>query len=156
MSEEIATQDGDAVAEGKTFTQEQVNALLAEQKRKIADRFADYDVVREKAAKFDELEQASKSEVQKALERATALEAELNAYKQREQVAQWAREIVQGSDIPADVLRGSTREELEQHFEQLKSLAPKPKRTPAPAGRVTGEQGSRAVAALRQLGLGSN
>lgn len=141
---------------GKTFTQEQVNALLAEQKRKVGEKFADYDDLKSKAAKLAEIEQASKSELEKAQERAAQIEAELNSYRQKEQVSAWASEIVKDSDIPASVLRGSTREELEQHFEQLKSIAPKPKRTSAPSGHVAGEQGSRAVAALRSLGLGTD
>lgn len=139
----------------KTFTQEQVNALLADQKRKVSEKFADYDDVKARAAKLDELEQASKSELQKALDEAAALKTELERHKSKEQVAQWAAEIVKGSDIPATVLRGTTREELEQHFEELKNLAPKPKRTSAPSGQATSEQGSRAVAALRSLGFGS-
>jgi phage terminase Nu1 subunit (DNA packaging protein) len=144
--------------EVKTFTQEQVNALVAEAKRKEREKIpTDYDDLKAKASKFDDLEQASKTELQKALDKAAALETELTGYKTKEQVAGWAAEIVKDSDIPASVLRGSTREELEQHFEQLKSLAPKPKRTSAPAGHATGDgQGSRSVAALRQLGFGSD
>lgn len=142
--------------ETKSFTQEQVNALLAETKRKEREKFADYDDVKAKAAQLDQIEQASKTETQKALDRAAELEKELSTYKTKEQVAAWAAEITKDSEIPASVLRGSTREELEQHFEQLKSLAPKPKRTSAPTGQPTGEPGSRSVAALRQLGFGSD
>lgn len=141
----------------KTFTQDQVNALLATEKRKFGEKYADYDALKEKATKFDDLEQSSKTELQKALDKAAGLESELTTFKQKEQTAVWAAEIVKDSDIPASVLRGSTREELEQHFEQLKALTPKPKRTPVPTGKPAGEGGeSRAVAALRQLGLGSN
>jgi len=154
MPEEI--KDEQKLVETKSFTQEQVNALLADTKRKEREKFADYDDVKAKASKLDELEQSSKTELQKALDKAAAVEAELSAYKSKEQVSSWASEITKDSDIPAAVLRGSTKEELEQHFEQLKSLAPKPRRTSAPTGQVTGEQGSRAVAALRQLGFGSD
>lgn len=148
--------DGERAPETKTFTQEQVNALLADQKRKVLEKFADYDDLKGKASKLAEIEESSKSELQKALDRAAELEKDLTKYQQKEQVAKWAKEIVKDSDIPADVLRGSTREELEQHFEQLKALTPKPKRTSAPTGHSSGEQGSRAVAAIRQLGLSSD
>lgn len=142
--------------ETKTFTQDQVNTMLAETKRKEREKFADYDDVKKKASLLDQREQESKTETQKALDKAAELETELNKYRTKDQVAQWATEITKDSDIPASVLRGSTKEELEQHFEQLKGLAPKPKRTSAPTGQPTGEQGSRAVAALRSLGLGSD
>lgn len=142
--------------EVKTFTQEQVNALLAAEKRKASEKFSDYDDIKAKASKLDQIEQESKTELQKALERTTQLESELSSFKQKEQAAAWASEIVKGSDIPASVLRGSTREELEQHFEQLKELTPKQKRTPVPSGKPAGDGGgSRAVAALKQLGFGS-
>lgn len=143
-----------AGGEPKTFTQEQVNALLAEQKRKVGEKFADYEDIKAKASKLDEIEQASKSELEREREARATAESELTKYREKEQVSQWAAEIVKDSEIPAVVLRGSTREELEEHFNQLKALAPqKPKRTPVPAGKPAGggETGSAAVAALRQL-----
>ena len=154
MSEENPDEQTPVVS--KTFTQEQVNALLADTKRKERDKFADYDEVKAKAGRLDQIEQESKTETQKALDKAAELETELNKYRTKDQVTQWAAEITKDSDIPASVLRGSTKEELEQHFEQLKGLAPKPKRNSAPAGTPSGEPGSRAVAALRSLGLGSD
>src|SRR5690348_5375333 len=60
----------------QTFNQEQVNALLAEQKRKERERFADYDSLREKAQKFDEVEQASKSEQERAADAARQAQEE--------------------------------------------------------------------------------
>lgn len=141
--------------EGKTFTQEQVNALLAEQKRKSAEKFADYDDLKQKASKLAEVENASKSELQRALDEAAALKAENAKFLAEKQVAQWAAEIVKDSTIPASVLRGSTREELEAHFQELQKLttqdtAPKP-RFPVPVGTPdNGKTGSRAAAALRE------
>lgn len=76
------------------------------------------------AARLAEIEEANKSEEQKRAEREAALQTELNEYKTREQVASWAKEITKDSHVPADLLRGSTREELAAHFEQLKSLIP--------------------------------
>src|SRR5690606_9148296 len=143
-------------AEPKTLTQEQVNALLADQKRKLTEKFGDYDDLKAKADQLDQLSESAKSDIEKALERAAKAEAEVAKYQQREQIGKWADEITKGSDVPATLLRGTTREELEQHFNQLKeqfaARVPKPKRTPVPAGQPSGEgQGSRAAAALREL-----
>lgn len=74
------------------------------------------------ARKLAELEEAAKSEEQKRFEKTEQLEKELAAYKQRDQVKAWAEEIAKDSGIPASVLRGSTQEELLEHFEQLKPL----------------------------------
>jgi hypothetical protein len=50
----------------RTFTQDEVNAFLAKEKRK----YADYDDLKTKAAKADELEQANASELEKAVKKA--------------------------------------------------------------------------------------
>ena len=68
------------------------------------------------------LKEASKSEEQKRSEKIARLEAEVASYKTRDQIKAWSEEIVKDSDIPASVLRGNTREELEAHFEQLQGV----------------------------------
>jgi hypothetical protein len=76
----------------------------------------------EKAKKFDDLEEASKTEAQKQADALTKAQSELNEYKQREQVAAWAKEVSTETGVPADLLRGSTKEELTAHATQLKPL----------------------------------
>lgn len=53
-------------------TQEQLDAVIRERieraERKAAEQFADYDQLKEKAARLDELEAANKSELEKANE----------------------------------------------------------------------------------------
>lgn len=77
------------------------------------------------AEKLAELEESQKSESQKQADRMAELESKVKEYETRDQVKAWAEEIVKDSNIPADTLRGSTREELEKHFEQIRSLMPK-------------------------------
>lgn len=149
----MSDEDNNDKPADKTFTQEQVNAMLAAEKRKLSEKFGDYDDLKSKASKLAEVEEASKTELQKALDRAAAAESRAAKFEAKEQAAKWAAEIVKGSTIPASVLRGSTREELEAHFSELKDLAPKPQRTPVPAGKPDGS-GSRAVEALRALRQG--
>ena len=66
---------------------------------------ADYDELKAKAAKLDELEEASKSELQKATERAEALQKELDGIKaaqaRRELVATIAKETGADADLLA-------------------------------------------------------
>lgn len=140
--------------EQKSFTQEQVNALLAQQKRSVAEKFADYDDVKAKAAKLDEIEQSSKSELQKLTEENATLKTRVESFERDQQVKQWAAEIVKDSPVPASALRGNTREELEAHFKELDALIPKSqqKRPVVPPGKPSGEEaGSRAAAALRMM-----
>lgn len=78
------------------------------------------------AEELEKLREAQKSDEDKRAERDAERERELAAYKLRDQVTEWAAEIVKESHIPAAALRGSTREELESHFAELGALIPKP------------------------------
>jgi hypothetical protein len=52
------------------FTQDQVNAILAEEKRKTLAKFEGYDDLKAKAAKFDEIEAQNATELEKATRKA--------------------------------------------------------------------------------------
>lgn len=81
----------------------------------------------EKARKFDEAEEANKTELEKALARAEAAEKAIAEREAKDQAAALAQEIAKEKGIAdASVLRGSTKEELEAHADQLLSLLPKP------------------------------
>ena len=108
------------------------------------------------AEKLQQLEDAQKSESQKMADKLAALERENAEFKQRDQLAQWTAEVAKDAPELAHLLRGSTREELEDHFNQLRSLTkkPTPKAVPsgdAPADRV---KPSSAVEALRAMRKG--
>jgi hypothetical protein len=114
--------------EGKGFTppasQEELNRLIADRISRERAKYADYDDLKAKATQLDAIEEANKTEAQKQADALAAATKELEQYKQREQVSAWKSEIVKGSHIPADLLRGSTQEELLAHFEQLKGVIP--------------------------------
>ncbi len=103
-------------------SQEQLNALLGDRLARERAKFADYDELKAKATKFDQAEQASKTELEKAVEANAKLRIELDSYRAREQVAQWASEVSEATGIPATVLRGSNKDELEAHAAELQKL----------------------------------
>jgi hypothetical protein len=72
--------------------------------------------------KLAEIEEASKTEAQKAAERLAAAEAKVAEFEKREQVTKWKDEVAKASGVPATVLAGSTKEEIEAHAETLKPL----------------------------------
>ncbi|WP_137771811.1 MULTISPECIES: hypothetical protein [unclassified Microbacterium] len=104
-----------------------------------ADELAD---LRAKAQKAQELEDAQKTELEKALARAEAAEAKIaereKADAARSLADQVAKEKSEGRQTPisASILRGSTREELEAHADEILALLPeKPKAaTPGTGG----------------------
>jgi hypothetical protein len=73
----------DAAAGGQTaeqkFTQQDVERIIAERLSRQKAQFADYDELKQKAAKWAEVEEAQKSEAQKTAERLATLERERDA-----------------------------------------------------------------------------
>lgn len=63
-----AQTDSQPAGGSRTFTQEQVNSLLAKERRDTEAKFAGFDELKAKAAKLDEMEEASKTELQKAID----------------------------------------------------------------------------------------
>jgi len=139
-------------------SQADLDRIIGERVARERGKYADYDDLKAKATKFDEVTEANKTELQKERERADAAERKAAGYEAEKQVATWAAEIVKGSTIPANALRGSTKEELAEHFEVLKSIAPAPQQkrgTPPGKRAADGDKpGSRAAEALRSLRQG--
>ncbi len=89
-----ATQES-GQSQGKTFTQAELNAIIAERLEKAQKKFADYDDLKKKAAKFDEQEQANLSELEKAkqrIEQLTPLETEALTLREKVQAYEQAEE----------------------------------------------------------------
>ena len=73
---------------GKTFTQAEMDAIIGDRLARERAKYADYAEVKAKAAKYDEVEEANKTELQKAVEERDALKAQvdkLNAEKEHAQ-----------------------------------------------------------------------
>ena len=103
-SQETNTQNAETTAaQPQTFTQDDVNRIVA---KRVA-KYADYDELKQKAAKFDEQVEAGKSELQKATERASSLQ------------------VANAKGIPAKLLTGTTAEECEAQAADLLAWAEK-------------------------------
>lgn len=94
----------------KTFTQDDVNAIVGERLAREREKFADYELLKEKASKFDEAEEASKSELQKATERAEKLESELKTMKKAEELRTIREKVSAETGVPASLLTAETEE----------------------------------------------
>lgn len=112
---------GQETPEQQTFTQDDVNRIVA---KRVA-KYADYDELKQKAAKFDEQAEAGKSELQKATEKASSLQAELDALKQAESIRVMREEVADAKGIPARLLTGTTTEECEAQAADLLAWAEK-------------------------------
>jgi ATP-dependent Clp protease ATP-binding subunit ClpA len=84
------------------------------------------------ARRLAELEEASKSDLQKAIDRAETAERRIAEVE----LSAARAEIAATSGVPLEALRGSNREELEAHAETLKALL-----TAQPRGPVVSNPG---------------
>lgn len=92
-------------------SQEQLDRIIGERLARERGKYAGYDDLKAKAAKFDEIENQNKTELQKALERAEAAEkAAKQAVREKLQ-----REIADELGLPvklASRLKGDTADEM--------------------------------------------
>ena len=107
----------------RTFTQDEVNAIVGKRLAEEKGKYADYEEIKAKAAKFDEAEEANKSELQKAVERANNLESELAGIKKAEEVRKTREKIATETGIPANLLTGDTEESCKAQAEAIKAFA---------------------------------
>ena len=62
----------------RTFTQAEMNAIISDRLTRERSKYADYDDLKAKAAQFDAAQEAGKTELQKANEKAAKLQQQLD------------------------------------------------------------------------------
>lgn len=169
MAEETGTPAPEAPekpqGDSKTFTQEQVNDLIAREKGKLQSRYEGFDEIKAKAEELDRIKEENASEVEKAQRKATRAEQE--AAEAKSKLIRY--EVAAEKQIPAealDLLTGNTREELEAKADKLLELVKSRTETdtqpdfdggarePAPEPQSPEDEHNAAVLAL--LGLTPN
>lgn len=139
----------------KTFTQDELNSILAKEKRKEEAKYAED---RRKAAEYDKLQEASKTELQKLQDKATAAEQRAEALEAERNLEKWRTKYGRKAGIPEadwDRLRGTTEDEIaEDAKEWAKSRGLNRAGGPTPPGgsAPTGNEFNRMV--LQAAGRG--
>ncbi len=131
--------------EGKTFTQDEVDRLIGERLSRERGKYADYADLKAKAEKYDEAQEAAKSELEKARDAAEKAEAELEAMKADAAHRGLVDKVSSETGIPGNLLHGDSEEELRASAEALsafvESRKPQPPLdkggAPTPSGAVT-------------------
>ena len=97
--------------QAQSFSQDDVNRIVQERLQRERDKFSDYEDLKNAAERAQELE----SEKQALADRVAEFEA-------KEEQSKLIAEVAKETGVPADALRGTTKDELEAHAEVLKSL----------------------------------
>ncbi len=107
----------------RTFTQSEMNAILADRLARERGKYADYDALKAKAEQFDRAEEAGKTELQKANERAAALKQQLDSLNRENTLRTLRADVSQKTGVPADLLTADTGEECARQAEAILSFA---------------------------------
>lgn len=106
----------------KTFTQSELDAVVKDRLKREREKYADYEDIKAKATKFDELEQANKSELEKANEQVNALKAELEGIRKANELRDLRNRIANENNVPVELLTGTTEEECTTQVGKIREM----------------------------------
>lgn len=117
------TPGNDSGQEVRTFTQEEVNAVVESRLAKERKKYEDYETLKEKAGKYDEQQNAGKSDLQKANERADNLQKQLDALKNANTISQTRAKVSKETGVPAELLTGEDEESCKAQADAILKFA---------------------------------
>lgn len=123
MTTEVGTEITQTTEEARTFTQEELNKIVQERVFKERAKYENYEEMKAKAAKFDEMEEASKTELQKAQERAEKLEAKLKGIEAEQEVRAIKEKVSTETGVPINLLTGTTEEDCKTQADAILGFA---------------------------------
>ncbi|MFH0243600.1 DUF4355 domain-containing protein [Streptomyces sp. HK10] len=109
--------------QGQTFTQADLDRIVAERLARERSKYADYNDLKAKAAEYDKVAEAQKTEAQKLAEQLQAAQAEAQQYRGEVLRQKVAAEL----GVPAPLvarLKGSNEDELKADAEELLKALP--------------------------------
>lgn len=109
----------------KTFTQAEMDSIIEGRLAREHEKYADYDSLKEKAGKYDEMQEQSK----KANEKANALQEQLDQLKKDGTVRQAREKVAKDTSVPVELLTGEDEETCKKQAEAILKFA-KPKNYP--------------------------
>lgn len=109
--------------EERTFTQAELNAIVQERVRDLTAKYENYEELKEKAQKYDTIEEEAKTELQKATERADALQKELDSMKKADSLRAIRAEVAKETGVPESLLTAETREACVEQAKAIMSFA---------------------------------
>jgi hypothetical protein len=124
MTVDNATQGAPAEPE-RTFTQAEMDAIIGDRLKRERAKYADYDELKTKATAYDEAAEASKSELQKAVEERDKLKAELDKIAAEREHAEKVARVAAEKGVDAALLArmsGDVEENAEFLKKQMEAL----------------------------------
>ena len=109
----------------KTFTQAELDGIVNDRLKRERQKYEGFEDLKAKAAKYDELEEASKSELQKVTERAEKLQTELDSIKKSQSLKDMRESVAKEAGVPAasmSLITGDTEEICQEQAKTIISM----------------------------------
>ena len=100
----------------KTFTQAELDTIV---QKRVGEERSKLEEYKAKAARLDEIEEASKSELQKAQDKAAKLEKELSDLKHEKEIRDIRTKVSAEKGVPENLLTGETKEDCELQADNI-------------------------------------
>lgn len=125
MKETVNQEQSNRAAEQpeRTFTQSEMNAIIGERLNREREKYADYEVLKDKAQRFDANEESAKTDLQRATERANDLQEELDKMRAAETVRTIHAQVSQETGVPMNLLTGSSKDICREQAEAILAFA---------------------------------
>lgn len=107
-------------------SQEELDQIINKAVGRTHKKYEDYDELKQKAEKFDEVEEANKSELEREKEAREEAERKLQEMESTRKADEARKQLAEEYGVPEDALRGSDRDELEEHAKLLHPHFKKP------------------------------
>lgn len=153
--EEGKNQNPPAGDSGRTFTQEEVNAMLAKERRDTQAKYPKYEEYKQAFDEQQKQAEADKSELQKALDAKKAAEAEAAALKAEKEQAAWIAAASKATGVPEAAIHGATEDEVNQCAESLKEYFKDPAAPTVNTGKPSPDGGNTTGDPLRDAIFGN-
>ena len=102
--------NGTGAGQEKTFTQDDMNALAGKIRSEEKAKYVDYEELKSKAARLDEIEAANKTELQKATDKVNELQAKINEITKTAEIQAARNKVAEEYKIPSSLLTGDSEE----------------------------------------------
>lgn len=122
VNQETTTAAGEQQT-GRTFTQAEMNAIITDRLSRERSKYADYDALKAKADQFDAAQEAGKTELQKANEKAAKLQAQVDSLTRANTLREVRSKVAAETGVPADLLLGDTEEACRAQAEAILRFA---------------------------------
>lgn len=113
----------DGADTGRTFTQAELNAIVQRRIAEVEGKYSDYDSLKEKASKYDEAEEASKTELQKAQDSRDSYKKKYEDLVAANAIRDIRGKVSEEKGVPANLLTASTEEECKKQADAILAFA---------------------------------